>query len=302
VPSLAIRNGFPRASFGAGEGAPGWWMLRRRGWRYRDIGGVVLAAIAAGAIVVNALFLQSGPHPAPIFAGELAPAAETKDAVVGALPRPREAAPAKSGSAKSGSAKSEPAKFEPAKPEPAKSEPAVRKAEPGKAEPSTPVELLAEVQRELARRAFYDGAIDGLHGSRTDTAIREFERAAGLKASTEPNAALLRAIRSSNVKAAKAATTGANAAGRPTPPAPVPVQPARSDPINEALAPSKRVAAVQRALADYGYGQIRPTGVLDRETKTAIERFERARKLPVSGAVSERLARELATVTGRPLE
>jgi peptidoglycan hydrolase-like protein with peptidoglycan-binding domain len=292
VPSLAIRNGLPRASFGTGEGAPRWWMLRRLGWSYRDIGGVALAAVAAGAIVVNALFLQSGPHPAPIFAGELAPAAETKDAAVGALPRPREAAPAKSGSAKT----------EPAKPEPAKAEPAARKAEPGKAEPSTPVELLAEIQRELARRAFYDGTIDGLHGSRTDTAIREFERAAGLKPSTEPNAALLRAIRSSNVKAARAATAGANAAGRPTPPAPVPVPPARNDPINEVLAPSKRVAAVQRALADYGYGQIRPTGVLDRETKTAIERFERARKLPVSGAVSERLARELATVTGRPLE
>jgi peptidoglycan hydrolase-like protein with peptidoglycan-binding domain len=292
VPSLAIRNGLPRANFGAGDGAPRWWMLHRLGWSCRDIGGVTLAAIAAGAIVVNALFLQSGPHPAPIFAGEIAPAAESRDAAVGALPRPREAAPPKSGSAKS----------EPAKPEPARSEPAARKGESGKAEPSTPVELLAEIQRELARRAFYDGAIDGLHGSRTDTAIREFERAAGLKASAEPSAALLRAIRSSNVKAAKAATAGANAAGRPTPPAPVPVLPVRSDPINEALTPSKRVAAVQRALADYGYGQIRPTGVLDRETKTAIERFERARKLPVSGAVSERLARELATVTGRPLE
>jgi peptidoglycan hydrolase-like protein with peptidoglycan-binding domain len=84
------------------------------------------------------------------------------------------------------------------------------------------------------------------------------------------------------------------------PPAPVP--PTRSDPINDALAPSKRIVAVQRALADYGYGQIRPSGVLDRETKSAIERFERERKLPVTGALSDRLARELTAVTGRPLE
>jgi hypothetical protein len=42
--------------------------------------------------------------------------------------------------------------------------------------------------------------------------------------------------------------------------------------------------------------------VLDRETKAAIERFERERKLPVTGAVNERVARELAAVTSRPLD
>ena len=59
---------------------------------------------------------------------------------------------------------------------------------------------------------------------------------------------------------------------------------------------------VQRALAEYGYGQLRPTGVLDRETKVAIERFERERKLPVTGAANERVVRELATVTGRQVD
>jgi peptidoglycan hydrolase-like protein with peptidoglycan-binding domain len=83
---------------------------------------------------------------------------------------------------------------------------------------------------------------------------------------------------------------------------PRPPQPIRQDPINEALAPSKRVLAVQRALAEYGYGQIKPTGVLDAETKAAVEKFERERKLPVTGQVSERVTRELAAITGRPLE
>jgi peptidoglycan hydrolase-like protein with peptidoglycan-binding domain len=68
------------------------------------------------------------------------------------------------------------------------------------------------------------------------------------------------------------------------------------------LGPSKRVLAVQRALADFGYAQIKPTGVLDPETQVAIERFERERKLPVTGQVSDRVARELASITGRPLE
>ena len=60
--------------------------------------------------------------------------------------------------------------------------------------------------------------------------------------------------------------------------------------------------ALQRALADYGYGQIRPSGVLDGETQAAIEKFERERRLPITGQASDRVVRELAAMTGRPLE
>jgi hypothetical protein len=42
--------------------------------------------------------------------------------------------------------------------------------------------------------------------------------------------------------------------------------------------------------------------VLDADTQAAIERFERERKMPVSGQVSARLTRELATMTGRTLD
>ena len=49
-------------------------------------------------------------------------------------------------------------------------------------------------------------------------------------------------------------------------------------------------------------GQIKPTGIVDAETQAAIERFERERKLPVTGQPSDRVARELAAVTGRTLE
>ena len=36
----------------------------------RDSLAVVVAAGATGAILINALFMQSGPHPAPIFANK----------------------------------------------------------------------------------------------------------------------------------------------------------------------------------------------------------------------------------------
>ena len=76
---------------------------------------------------------------------------------------------------------------------------------------------------------------------------------------------------------------------------------ARNDAIGDLLS-TRRVAALQKALAQYGYGQIKPTGVVDAETRAAIERFERERKLPVTGAPSERVARELTVLTGRPLD
>jgi peptidoglycan hydrolase-like protein with peptidoglycan-binding domain len=65
---------------------------------------------------------------------------------------------------------------------------------------------------------------------------------------------------------------------------------------------SRRVAAVQRALTEYGYGQLKPTGTVGSDTQAAIQKFERERKIPVTGQVSDRLVRELAAVTGRPVE
>lgn len=83
---------------------------------------------------------------------------------------------------------------------------------------------------------------------------------------------------------------------------PQPITVRRNDPIAELIGPSPRIAAVQRALSDYGYGQIKPTGMLDDATSNAIEKFERERKLPVSGRVSDRLVTELTALVGRPIE
>ncbi|MBV8241563.1 MAG: peptidoglycan-binding protein [Hyphomicrobiales bacterium] len=123
--------------------------------------------------------------------------------------------------------------------------------------------------------------------------MRDFEQAAGLKPSTEPNEALLQAIVRSPAKLVKG-TIGATAAARPTP--------VRGDNVIERTAASKRVIALQRALAEYGYGQIKPSGIVDPDTQAAIEKFERERKLPITGQASDRVVRELAAMTGRPLE
>jgi peptidoglycan hydrolase-like protein with peptidoglycan-binding domain len=100
----------------------------------------------------------------------------------------------------------------------------------------------------------------------------------------EPGDLLLRAILSSGAKVNR------------------PAEPVRNDPIAELIAPSKRVLAIQRALSDFGYGQIRPTGQYDPDTRVAIEKFERDHRLPVTGQISDRVVRELAAMTGRLLE
>jgi peptidoglycan hydrolase-like protein with peptidoglycan-binding domain len=247
------------------RGRSGLFLLQALQWGRRDAVGFIVAAFATGAILINALFLQAGPHPAPMFknAALIAPAGNaTNTPPVAALPRAR---------------------------------PADQTASTGApAQVRSTGEIIADIQRELTRRGYYDGSVDGLYGPKTDAAIRDFEQVAGLKPSTEPNEVLFRAIQRSNVKKAGAVPAPATRA--------MPVTPVRADLPAERPAASKRVMAVQRALTEFGYGQIRPTGVLDTDTQAAIEKFERDRKLPVTRHVSDRLARELASMTGRPLE
>lgn len=214
----------------------------------REFVGIVMATVAIFAIFINALFLQKGPHPAPIFA--------TRPVLKQAAPvtSPRMAATPSS-------------------------------IAPDSAAQSR-AQLISDIQRELNRRGFYDGAVDGIWGTKTDAATRDFIQAAGLKINPDVSDGLLRAIVASKVPNNRATTP----------------EPARNDPIGEMIAPTKRVLAIQRALADFGYGQIKPTGTYDPDTRTAIEKFERDHRLPVTGQISDRFVRELAAMTGRPLE
>ena len=242
------------------------YLLRALGWSPRDAVGVVLGVFVTLAILINVLFLQSGSHPAPMFKGARGPVKTAVATESTSVLRPRP--------------------LEPSVP-PAPSKVAAPAA------PRSPGEIINDIQRELARRGYYDGAVDGLYGPKTDAAIRDFEQVAGLKPSTEPNDALLQAIVRSPAKLVKGAA-GATAAARPAP--------VRGDSVIERTPPSKRVIALQRALAEYGYGQIKPSGTVDPDTQAAIEKFERERKLPITGQASDRVVRELAAMTGRPLE
>jgi putative peptidoglycan binding protein len=186
----------------------------------RDMIAGFVAFAAASAIVANALFLQSGPHPAPMF-GSLVVLPAANPTVMNLLPRPRPA------------------------------EADVTSAEPGPAE-------IKPVEPKPAEPRMVEKAADPL---------------AGLVKST---------------------TTASISPSAPRPPASIPV--ARAE------VSTRRVAAVQRVLTEYGYGQLKPTGTVGTDTQAAIQKFERQRKLPVTGQVSDRLVHELAVVTGHPVD
>jgi peptidoglycan hydrolase-like protein with peptidoglycan-binding domain len=220
----------------------------------RESVAVMMATAATLAIFINALFLQKGPHPAPIFATRPLISRLKAPQI---LPPPHPLAPQTSRAQAAAPARSQ-------------------------------AQITADIQRALAERGYYDGTVDGIWGAKTDAAARDFAQASGAKINAEASESLLHAITASPAKTAVDAAPAAKTE--------------RSDPIAAALAPSKRVLAIQRALADFGYGQIKPTGVYDQATRAAIERFQRERRLPVDGRISDDLVRALAAMTGRPLE
>jgi hypothetical protein len=204
----------------------------------KDMVAGLLAFAATSAIIANALFLQTGPHPAPMF-GSVVMIPQASSTAASSLPRPRpaDAAALLSESRLAETKISEPKISEPriVEPRPVESKPTeFRAAEPKAADPMT----------NLVKTT-----------------------------STGPTAP-------SNVL---------------RPPAPIPLQPGPT-------IGSRRVAAVQRALTEYGYGQLKPTGTIGPDTQAAIQKFERERRIPVSGQLSDRLMHELAAVIGHPID
>ena len=199
----------------------------------KDVVAGLLAAAAICAILANALFLQAGRHPSPMFGSVVTlPAPQT--AVVSPLPRPR---------------------------------PVELTSRPVEAEPPEirPVEVRGADPKHVETKS----ADPRGDSKKTD--------------SKNPDSMANLVVKSTGAPANVA-----------RPPAPVPAT-AQS-------AGARRVAAVERALTQYGYGQLKATGTVGADTQAAISKFERDRKLPVTGQMSDRLVRELTAMIGHPID
>jgi hypothetical protein len=170
MPEKRSNNVRARARGAKHRKAPLPFLIPALEWTRHDAVAFVVGIVAVVAVLVNGLFMQSGSHPAPLFSpAGVEKAAQPTAKLAQAAPLPKmDAAPT-----------------------PAMPKPAAPNA------PRTPVETITDVQRELGRRGYYDGPVDGLYGPRTDGAVRDFERAAGLKPSAQPTEALLQAIKRS---------------------------------------------------------------------------------------------------------
>jgi len=196
-------------------------------------GGLAFAAVSA--IVTNALFLQAGRHPAPMFGSSVAVPA----AALSANPLPR----ARPADADATLSESRPIEIKPVEAKPSESKAVESKAadpKPADPKPADPISNL--------------------------------------------------------VKATAAAPITPSNVVRPPALIPAPHGDGAS------ITGSRRVAAVQRALTEYGYGQLKATGTIGSDTQAAIHKFEREHKMAPTGQMSDRLVRELAVMVGHPLD
>lgn len=115
-----------------------------------------------------------------------------------------------------------------------------------------------------------------------------------------PSEAEVRPIEAKPVESPVVSSRPSSTAATPRPPVAIPA--AKNDPVGDLIASTRRVAAIQRALTEYGYGQLKPTGVTGPDTQAAIQKFERDRKMPVTGQISDKLIRDLVILTGRPID
>jgi hypothetical protein len=215
----------------------------------KDMVAAALAVAAVVAIITNALFLQAGRHPSPMFGSVITlPAPAPAVAAANPLPRPRPV------------------------------ELAVRPAEPAPAEPK-----LVEAKPVEAKSVEAKSADPKNSDPMTNLVVK----------STSSTPAAASSVANPAVKPASAAPVAASNVMRP--PAPIPVS-SHSD------AGSRRIAAVQRALTQYGYGQLKPTGTIGSDTQAALSKFERDRKLPVTGQMSDRVVKELTAMIGHPID
>lgn len=264
-------------------------------------------ALTAAAIASNALFLQNGRHPDPLFMTRSEPPREA------AMPEPASATLAAPQQASLEIAIEDPPMprlaprpvTETGMPSPAASESELAPDAPAPETPADPpaalsngVDLVTEIQRELARLGLYNEAIDGLSGSRTEAAIRAFETAAGIAVTGTPSPELLAALKQPlpprETQSIAVANTEAAELNR------------RERDRAELIAAEERrleeirlretYEVVQTALNRIGYGPLPVDGGAGDETLDAIRRFELDNGMPITGTAGDALVARLYAI------
>ena len=131
--------------------------------------------------------------------------------------------------------------------------------------PSRDREVILQAQRQLKALGFNPGAIDGNLGPQTNAAIREYQRAYRLPQTGAPDEATLRSLLPERFQ---------------TPPAPT-------------LSNREVIVQAQRKLKVLGFNPGTTDGDIGPQTEAAIREYQRAYRLPQTGALDEATLRSL---------
>jgi peptidoglycan hydrolase-like protein with peptidoglycan-binding domain len=138
----------------------------------------------------------------------------------------------------------------------------------------------------LKARGYDAGEANGRMRDDTKAAISAYEKAEGLSVTGKPSDQLLARLLMGQ-PSKTAATTGS-------------VVPAPQAPRTVVI--DNTITSVQQVLADLGYDPGPADGAMGASTKTAIEAFQKDRKIAQDGRITPSLLREIKRVTGKSIE
>ena len=138
---------------------------------------------------------------------------------------------------------------------------------------------IEEIQRGLLMTGDYKGLVDGVAGNRTRLAIESYQRKSGMAVDGKITPELVEHIRYTQQLSDASQFIGSVAS-------------------NESGADAAQIRQIQTALDELGYAPGEITGDVTIATKQAILQFQRDRRMPQDGAVSDALVAELAKLSG----
>lgn len=239
--------------------------------------------VLAGSIAANALYMQPPADTKPALAerskagdrvGAIISREEKSAAGKGPLIRPPQH------ERRTGAADAQP-RAQPERIRRQRADPPPRARTPPRnrtAHPAPRRELVRAIQRELWHRDYQIDRRDGQLDLATRLAILRYQYNSSLNLTGRPSEALLEQILFGPFRGAHA-----------------------EDPVARFEADRELVARVQRMLSRLGFANLKGTGLLGTETRSALRDFAQFRDLRPTGRLTPRLLLELADVTDEPL-
>ncbi len=275
----------------------------------RVFGGSLAFAVAFSFVAANAMWYQPGVHPSPFLRTRI-PLSDPQSAKAGFEDdslAPRKVTTfviQREGEEEQTASTGQPETAADTVSEIIQSAPA--------ATPAIDTTLVASIQKELARRGFYDGPADGKTGPKTSAAILRFEKQAGRAETGSASDTLLAALQDASSPQPARGKTLATAKPAQRPYENVKTGKGELDPVAAAIrnaeidpqyipkadipASSELVMNIQKGLTNLAYSDVSIDGVAGEQTRTAIRHFEKHYRLPETGQPSDKVLKKMKEI------